>query len=315
VPGRATLATILRSWAAYAAGAIAVLLAVAAAFELRGGLDELLWTTFAYPVAALGQAPQAPLSRLAVSVLWYVCAFLPWTVPLLIGALHALRRDEPTITRLMWVWLVCGLSIILVQRFSWWTYHMTLLFVPTAVLAVRGLDRALIACAEWPAARSRSLLIVAALAVPALAAPLMPLSLKAVALVGRTLGSTGSLERYREDDKDYALYRNVARFLDRPNARPGSIYVFGNPLIYLFSGRPQALTINGWTSQFFLRSQWVSLAPQIAERRPAYIFVNPAYFDLINEREPELKSVLERMYALADTTADGRWYELAPANR
>lgn len=295
------------------AATLAVILGVCALAGLIG-LRELVWTSLVYPLETLHGVAGAGPGRLAGALLWFGHAFLPWLPLVVLAVLVA----EPAAGRrhLTWqfmAWVVVGLAVIVIQRLSWWEYHFLLLFVPVGVLAVRGVDLALSRFAPLVTARRRSTALLCLLLVaPAVAYELVPwgANLRRAATVMIAGGSFG--EPYQRSEPGYPDYDQLwqeTRFLFEPDARPGPIYVFGNPLAVLLSGRRQAIPIHGWMWEIMPEPMWQALPGQLAAAHPAYIFIDSFYQRVVAERSPEMMEFLASQYRLAHSSAVGVWYQ------
>jgi hypothetical protein len=209
--------------------------------------------------------------------------------------------------------------VILIQRLSWWEYQYMLLFPPLGILAVKGLD------AIWSeliqgSVTAGSILgrrLVAASALMALFSPLlMSLALKSYKLIHYRLAlSAGRSGAYQDDlSPAYRAAREGVSLLSGPDSLPGPIFVSGNPVHYLLSGREQAIASNGWMLELFLPEQWRRLERELTETQPSYILVANEYSSLINERSPKFISLLKDHYTVVSRTNSGTWYAL-DANR
>jgi hypothetical protein len=303
---------VAQVWLSFTLGVALVLAAICALFLANGAFDQFIWTTFVYPPQALTGSEAAPLVRLAKAVTWYLAAFAPWLPFAALAAVRGFRAGEPALTRLAVAWLIAGAAIILMQRFSWWTYHMTLLFVPTALLAARGIDVALTwlrdrAGADWkPRAVAIALLLL-----PGLAAVAIPARDKALDVAQALRNPEIGIAGYQREFQEFGQAARIAGVLNSEKASPDKIYVFGNPLIYLLSNTRQALPVHGWSWEFFLPEQWRALPGDLLRHRPTYIFVSPAMREIIDASNPEVWSVLDGHYRMVSESEDGQWYRLA----
>jgi hypothetical protein len=223
------------------------------------------------------------------------------------------------VTLQLFTWVGVGLLLILIQKLSWWEYHFLLLIVPVGILAIRGLDGLAAALAKRTgSARSRvsalTVLVVLVALGPGLWFGWMKKAKPVVSLV---------FSRERERVREYQIqvnryYRRIwweTRFLADADAFPGPIYVFGNPIYLLLSGRDQALPIHGWGWEFFLQSQWEALPSQLAGASPPYLYVSTFYKKVIAERSPAVKAWIEEFYVPIKTNARGTWYRAATRGR
>jgi hypothetical protein len=261
---------IFSTWLPFTFGVLLVWGSMSIAFWRLGALDAFLSTTFLYPLGALNDIGAAPLSRLLTSLMIFGAAMAPWLVYATFSAPRLARADEPALFGRMAVWLVTGIAVILLQKSSWWTYHMLLLYPPTGVLAARGLDlavghlRAAVGSSTFPAMIASLLLVI-----PVLAALAYPAGETARRLY-TSIAEHGDFERYRRTASvDYANAADAATFLER-TAPPGSIYVFGDPTIHLLTGRRQAIPLQGSAWDFYLPSHWQQLPTDLAVARPVW---------------------------------------------
>jgi hypothetical protein len=316
-PLRVLMRRLLAIGLPFAVGVALVLAAVTAVYAWHGGLPQFLWSTFVFPVEALRYGQMAPISRLPSGPLWYAGALSPFIVLAGVVLPRTLRGEEPLLTKVMLAWIVLGLLAILLQRFSWWRYHFLLLFVPTAVLGVRGID---LLVRQWSLGERGVRQAMAATML------LTALTLGAVTFggadhllrVSKAFGSQPlTLEEYRR-----LLSRDYERIADEveiirsdDDARP--IYVFGNPLFHLLSGRPQAIPVNGWGWQFGTPEQWQALPEELARGAPSWVFVDKLYEPLLNEKSPQTLGYLQRDFVVERQDALGTLYrarEKPPGN-
>jgi hypothetical protein len=316
----ARVSLVMCMWPAFTVGVAISLFGVVASFAAQGTLHELLWTTFVYPTLALeevagGLITSAPLERLMRSGAWYLACFAPLLPLIALAVWRAGRRDEPALSRLMVVWLVIGVVVIILQRFSWWTYHLLLLFVPTAVLGVRGIDVLLTEVRALVPGNQRALAMVAVvLCVPPVAAGAVTLAERASEVASSLSGGEDVSVYQQRVSEAYRTLMPLARFLREPDSLPGDIYVFGSPLIYLFSGRGQALPVHGWAWGVLVDSQWQRLPQDIETYRPAYIFIDRPHLTKLLHRNPAILETIEKLFVLKSETEEGRWYQLRPAS-
>jgi len=323
------LAVVPVMWIGFTLGVALVLGAVALAFAARGALDALLWTSFAYPHLVLrdidaGLIATAPAMRLVNSAGWYLAIFSPWLLFAAFSLSRLPRAEEPALSRLLLVWLLSAAGVVLIQRFSWWTWHLMLLFVPTVVLVVRGVDVALVILRQRLPTHPKLLMPAAVLLVFPPLASMLPAAAQEAKLAIRMVAHPDYLpteqdfhrgdrvDLYRQRmSEDYRLYMPMTEFLRRPDSLPGPIYVFGNALIYLFAGRTQALPEQGCCWDLFVSPQWEMLPRRLEQFRPIYVFVDPPMLDMIPVRSPAAWAVLEGDYVVERDEPTGRWYRLA----
>jgi hypothetical protein len=286
-------------------------------FGYNHSLGLVIYTFFSYPSRAVAAIDSPVRDRLVNGLRWFLSNFAPLMALSVIGAYSGLRKRFDPFTVSMLLWLVIGFAVILIQRLSWWEYHYMLLFPPLGVLAVSGLD------AIWSAIRKNlagselnhhlyRLVVTVTLLV------LFSPSLMALALKGYkfsrfhfALGAQGRGSYQGDVSGIYRAARADVSFLSNPNSVPGRIFVCGNPVFYILSGREQAIASNGWMLEFYLPEQWQQLECELLEARPRYVFVANEYSSLINEHAPDIAATLGDWYAVVHRNSDGVWYELS----
>jgi hypothetical protein len=307
-PPRVLIHRLLAIGLPFAVGVALVLAAVIAVYAWHGALPQMLWSTFIFPVEAVRYGATAPVIRWLGGLLWYAGVLSPFIILASVVVPRALRGEEPLLTKLMLAWIVLGLVAILVQRFSWWRYHFLLLFVPTAVLGVRGIDL-LVRQGGLDGRGVRQTMAATML--------LSALTLGAVTAGGasqllrlnKALVSQGqAVEAYRRSlNRDYERIADEAEIIRSSNdAKP--IYVFGNPLFYVLSGRPQAIPMNGWGWQFNTPEQWQALPGELARSAPGWVFVDKIYEPLLSEKSPQTLSYLRSDFVVERQNALGTLY-------
>jgi hypothetical protein len=294
--------------APFSAGVAIVLAAVAHYFAAHGALEELLWNSFVFPGLTMQQGQLAPLSRLVSMASWFTRAMAPWLIFAAVGLSRIVRREEPALTKLMGGWLVAGIVVILVQRFSWWPYHTLLLLTPVAVLAIRGIDLALGRIERSVRWRTGPMELALLFVLPGLTAMGHHALDKAEPLLRTVLVGNGDIEAYRREvNPDYARIADDVAAV-RSDDPAGPIYVFGSPLYYLHFDRTQAIPMHGWGWEFAVEEQWRALPHQLADGKPAFIYVSREVRPLIERRSPETSAFLSANYTLIKQDAFGSFH-------
>lgn len=275
-----------------------------------GLLHEVVTTFFVLPLSISASPVHAPTSRLVDSALRFALYFRGIIFLAIIGIV--LVRDGCT---RLWrlgsvVWLVSAAVTILVQEESWWQYQFLLLLPPMGILATFG--TAALAGRVWTTGR-RGFAWLALCGVAAYIA--VPLPQAGIDTARRIFGerpyaSPTALERYRAASSvEYAQAERDAAFLKHANNDARDIYVFGNPLIYVLTGRGQALGINGWALHLYTPKVWERLNVQLLAAAPPYVFVLQGYDKgLIPDRSPRTAALLVTNYAAIQATSDGTWF-------
>jgi len=264
------------------------------AFAAAGALETALRTTFIDPpeiVRHLTAADRGPFKSEAVA---FIRAMWPLFVLALAGAVWARPRTDAFKLQMLF-WTIAGCALIAAQEWSFY-YKFFIVVVPVGVLAALGLEH-LLSTVNMRRDWTRAVLAVA------LAAMLASVGTTAVHMQRRWA-------LWDRENRAYAA--SSIAFLGRPGARQGPIYVFGHPRIYYFSGREQAVAINGFSPQLLLGAQWRALRDELAAVAPVYIFVErDGYVPVapLVRASPQLTALLASSYRVAAASSDGTWYE------
>jgi len=299
-------------WLPALLGTALVLGATVAVVAATGALGPLLWTSFRYPLEALAAGTGPSVRRLADTARWVLAAL--WPVVLL-ALLSPLRRGEraggAALTGAA-AWCLTGVAVFLAQTMSWWRYQTMLLVVPLAMLAVLGIDGLVALGRERlrAAAPGAIALLVAALAF----APAMRLRLAGGMLFPPRLETAEDLIAWqRRSSPGFDRVWTDSAFLRNPGARPGAVYVFGDPRAITLGGRRQAIPINGWSWESYAQSMWDGLPAALESAAPAYVGIEPMYEPMIRARAPAVLTWLEAYYRQVKSGEDRVWYERANA--
>lgn len=288
------------------AGFALVVAPVAAAFVVAGAWEAFWWTSFVYPGLAVGATETAPIARLAGSLQWLaksVLGLLPLVAFALVAAWRAPREPVARLAAGALAWILAGFGMILVQKFSWWTYHMALVMWPLGVLAALG-------WASHGRPAGRGLRLARAVGVAWLVVLAAHLAWKWAASPAWPY-KAGQLEAI-----DTA--RTVAR---DATIRCGTVAAIGDQ-----SGAPSATGLRKalpthaifWGA--YLPAQTLRLPDELEAARPDLVYVDGAQRDDLRRRFPEVANRIQRWLAAdyvsrATDPFDGRWYERAPHAR
>jgi hypothetical protein len=285
-------------------------------FGYNHALGEAGYAAFTYPSRAMAAIHSPVPDRLVNGLRWFLGNFSPLIALSVVGAYSRLRKRFDPFIASMVLWLIIGFAVILIQRLSWWDYQYMLLFPPLGVLAVCGID-AIWSGIKKPSAtyqqNHRSFTLVFTLALLTLFSPsLMTLGLKGYKFARFRFAWTADRRNAYQDDLSgtYRAGRTDLSFLSSSTSRPGKIFVCGNPIFYILSGREQAISSNGWMLELFLAEQWRQFEYELLEVRPRYIFVDKEYSALINEHSPDIAAILSDLYTKVHVNSNGIWYEL-----
>ena len=108
---------------------------------------------------------------------------------------------------------------------------------------------------------------------------------------------------YRAADEDLEILR-------RDEDLPGSLYVFGDPVLLLRAHRPQAVPILGWGPEFLDRRAWEELNADLRSTSPRYIVLDDHSESVIRRRQPAILQLIESRYEVSFYGASGIWYVL-----
>jgi hypothetical protein len=277
-------------------------------------LGTLLWTYFTYPAFLLTQIQGGQAARLVDGLQRFLLRFAPLVGLATVGAGATVGRRDSLGLGLV-VWLVVGIPVILVQRWSGWSYHDLLLLAPLGVLAAVGvgtaasfLDRAAV---EGRAARRLAVAGLIALFIGLLGFA----SLKGVQLArGRFALTAADRATYQEQVSEH--YRSVsqdAALLAAAGRRPGTIFTIENPIVYRLAGRVPAPAFRGVLFPLAMGpAEWAALTERLACAPPAFILIEDRYLPLFEGTAPRAASLaayLAAGYRMAFTTERGTWYE------
>jgi hypothetical protein len=306
---------VTRLWFPAGVGVATILSLIAIGFWMNGALGELLWASFVYPFGALEERQWANLGRLIGGSRWLLAAYAGWAVCVGLAMLRAHSGRWSWLIRACLVWLLLGFGVILIQKFSWWTWHFALLIAPVAILAVIGLDILLdLVTRRAPSLRRAefAILVAALIFAPmgSLAAPVMR-KLDLIKTAYFDEGADGDFAAIFSDHSsqhqdaspypDFIAIREETAFLQEPGALSGPIYVLGNPLYYHLTGRRHAMPLH---ATYLLESQWERLRSELAKTMPAYLFVEA---DKAHKIKAEF---IEENYEVLSSSERGTWYRV-----
>jgi hypothetical protein len=298
------------------AGTLLPIAGIAAAFWRRGALGDLYWATFVAPVATVAETPRAPWHRLATSAGTFV---KPW-----LGAAHLFlglaaggrlehdRHAGPAsasaparrLCLLLIGWTMAGLTLVLVQRIHFWAYHFIPLVIPVGLLAVMGIDRGVRLIGHRLGASTAA----AVLALPLVATMAAPLSVKLLALWDASSSAAWRADYQERVAPGYAAVRRAAAVVAR-SPHPGTVVVFGDPRVQLYTGRPQAIPLRTSTLYSVLQRHWDVMPELMAQSAPAFVYFTTASVVAVADRAPQVSQLIASAYTPIWNDANGIWYE------
>ncbi len=274
-----------------------------------------LRTTFVIPMQVLFTLEMhAPVARLADSSLRFLLYFRGL---ILLGLIGLLSIDRTCAQAQMWrlvciAWIISDTIVIAMQISSWWQYHFLLLIPPVGILATFGLASII---RNGLAGYRRAFVSLAVAGIVAyVAVPLPQGAIGTIMRVGqeRPFDSADSLERYRTNTNSEYADALEDSALARHRAAGATVYVFGDPLIYLDSNTAQAIAMNSWAIQLFTPALWRQTVSELCEVRPEYVFVFDRFVGHLQRGDHGAAlSLLSRDYVPAAHTRHGEWFKLA----
>jgi hypothetical protein len=275
------------------------------------GLLNLLYETFlGYPSRILSHVSYGGLKNFKVGFNWFVQNFAPAIGLGLIGVYAALSKRVDFLTLSLLLWFGIGFGLVLFQKTGWWPYYYLILVVPIGLLAAKGSE------VLWGAINTgqpqgqpglRPVILVGSLLL-FFGSALTKLADVTYTLMREHWALTPAMRvRFQEIiNPEYRGNADEVAWLAEPNSLPGKIYVVGHPLMYLLSGRPQAIAHQGMAPRSFLPEQWVLIRQQLEQARPPYIYIKDNYAVFV---APVVFELLDRDY-IKRPSQFGTWYVL-----
>jgi len=321
-PGR--LRDVLLGKAGLALGFVIPLAAMVLALQAHGVMREAWAAWVEFPKRIAPMIHGFPLKSLKESFGWFFERWSSLLAPALIGAWTGWRGKRSLLTTQMLVWIVACFPLILIQRFSGWEYHLWLFLLPLGLLAAQGLDAVARPLRELRPPNSpaeRRILLALAVAL-VFVNPLASVFTKGAALAKDQFVRTPAL-RHRHllrasRGSAYFRFENEGAFLREASARPGPIFVVGNPLVYWLSGRRQSVPrTGGILTEYYTADDWNDAVSHLDATSTPYIFIEPTESGLLQSERPRsdnFLAMLDQRYRVMRTDTYGTWFErVAPA--
>lgn len=303
------MAVRVRALAWYAAGVLAPLALVVGLYAWKGSLGLLLTTTFDYPraITGLGTLHQAHLYKtlLATSV-----AMLLPLAGLAVAGMLATGEHQRRWVRLCVVWGLATLPVVAIQRPS--GYQAEAFVVPLGLLGALGVDALLgrqVRGIPHRVAASLALIGVA-LAVPLLVVPTLGVAVRAVQ-AGLVPSESALLGVAPAISPDFRRSQELAG--TAPVPIPESLYLFGDPQVYVLLDRAQAIEVNGWSPEFAVPTQWAETRRELERTKPALVLVDAFSRPFLEAQSPEILAMLAAEYTAHPEPATGdTWFLRRP---
>ncbi|MCW5313634.1 hypothetical protein GTQ43_07390 [Nostoc sp. KVJ3] len=287
-------------------GIIFPLSVVASYFLWVNSFSIVYQTFFIYPPLIIANS-EFHITEFISGIKWFVQNFYPLILMAIVTVYVSLHKSKNILTLLLVVWCIFAFGIIVLQQAALWEYHYLLLFVPTGILATKGLD------ILWGSLKELRSLIPTTLLIFLLFFPLSSmLTKKSVALVTNNFALTEETRlKYQAVFRNkYPSLHSEANFISQSGSIAGEIYVAGDPSIYYFSRRSQATILRGWALEYFLPEQWTALIEQLDSSKPPYIFIDYKSQAIIKENSPKMLEFVGRRYQILRQNNNGIWYLL-----
>ncbi|MFO0936038.1 MAG: hypothetical protein U0798_05910 [Gemmataceae bacterium] len=222
------------------------------------------------------------------------------------------RRKDPMVFSIGLL-AMAAVPVILVQRWSWWTHHFQLLTLPISALAAYTwpvLKQFVFERLGTPVTRSKRAMVFVVLL--ALFLPLLDhVGNVYLPLLKHRFGVTASDRQAAHISTlpDYSTAIQETKWLDNPDAKPGPIFVAGDPLFHTVSDRPMANLIHGWSFALMTPNLWQRLLDDLRSDQPVYVYVANYCERLVDERFPQFHNWLRAKYREVRRSSNGIWYE------
>jgi hypothetical protein len=292
----------------FSASLLAVAAVVAMHFWARGAWTEFVWTTFRYPALLLEEFEVPPLSRPLSSLRWLVIAsglLIPAALRGLWLGVRSWRGDRDVLGQSIAafaVWFLVATVLIVLQKGSWWRYHMLLLLWPLGMLAAIGLIGVQLRSPRGTERISWWRSGAATAAALALAIHTVHFGWK-----------FGWSQSWPMMPKDRAALEEAASIARQIVPRCGTIYVFGDTNIMLISGLRMALPTHGVFWGAYLRSQKARLTEELAAAQPDLVYLDQDTGRDLAQPATDLLPWLHREYLPRPSDgAGGVWWERRP---
>lgn len=252
---------------------------------------------FKIPASVIGLTDQIDPSRLYSSVSWFGRRMALLALLAAIGVLITPRKELHFFGMII-SWGVVGLFVILMQKTSWWSYHFQLLYVPVGLFAALGLDFVIYHTLQAINFRTPAVTGFIVISFVAMAFNNQYAALKQGML---------STNYTKLDSFDYAR-DDAANII--PMIKPeDSIFICGNPRMYVLTSHLPELSTNGWILEYYLDFQWEDFYTEFRNKPPTYLFVKNDYDRLIESKSEKLWQVILTEYREIDTVENGKWYK------
>jgi hypothetical protein len=299
---------------AIAFGAAVPLFAFAIWMVATGSTGDVWYAFVTLPVSISRSSHEArSLGTLAEGFRRFAYLFAPVIALALIGTWRLLQRKRSYVEVSMLSWAVLGGILQFTQL--WSGYHLYLLYIPFAYLAVLGTD---VVARWWTAQRATGRLGPRAAAVGVLAI----LCIGSVVNLGRYFGTLAShgfaLSAADRDAFRMAIDENTwsmtkeAGVIDQIDPGGGdNFFAWANPYIFFVSHRLQHGWMNGTAPEQLPPSAWDDWIKSLDTDPPRVIFVQNEWFrDKVMSHSPKAWQAIQDRYTVAHESPIGTWFVL-----
>ncbi|MEO5879306.1 MAG: glycosyltransferase family 39 protein [Candidatus Eisenbacteria bacterium] len=316
-PGRAR--EVALALAGLALGFLLPVGAMLAALAAQGLLPDAWYTWVVFPRWVTSQIHGLPLRAWEETFHWFFQWWSPVLALAVVGAWTSLRGRQAMFARLLVLWLAAGFPLLLAQKFSGWQYHLMLFLVPLGILAARGLDALAKPLAELRppgSPRERRMLLLAAL-IAVFAQPVSAVAVKTAELLKDRFVTTPALRARHmlrvSQGGGYYRFTQEGEFLRAPGARPGPIFVIGNPLVQWLAGRKSSVPRNGdILFEHHTAEEWADDARRLERTKTPYVFVEAPRLEQLETFRPRSDALLDLLglrYRVMRESRYGTWFE------
>lgn len=293
-------------------------------FANNDSLSILFYTTFVYPYSAAFSVTEGDRSQVFKDgIVWFFKSYFPviaLTIIFLLLKVKFLFTDWLKEKRFnldpknflflgLIMWTFAGFAVILIQPFSWWEYHYSLLMLPLGILAVKGLEYLFEELKNnsnflWKIPLIGIIMLLFIPTARRLANKMSQYSQPETVKIGqKELQITGS------NIENYTLIAAETGFLTAENQR-SKIFVISDPLYYYLSNSSPAISSNGWMPTLFTDVEWRKLNYEMQTQKPEYVFVERSLIQLIQDKNPEFLETLYNNYSIYSTSNKGLFFKL-----
>ncbi len=298
-------------------------------FAYNDALGDLYYTTFVYPYDAVFTITKMENRNQVFrnGLEWFFKSYFPVIALTFIFLLFnikslfdgwrdkekfVLRRENFLFTGLF-IWILAGFAVILIQRLSWWEYHYSLLMPPLGILAVKTIEILVEKINAGVKLRLKTpayilLTVVVLLFFIPTARRLthkirQSSRIETIKIGDRQFGVTGDAA------PDYKSISADTEFLRTENPK-AAIFVLANPLYYYLSDSTPVFASNGAMSDMFTQFEWQRLNREMAEKTPKYVFIQTKLIEPIREESPFFINTVTKRYSPHVIRDRGTFYKL-----